>query len=263
MKLEFLKVCFMGVVEGITEFFPVSSTAHLILFQHILNLDLNHSESFHISIQIGAISAAAFHFKQSFLPFLSFKYWFSSAAQKLYLACFPVLIVGFLSYSFIKMYLFSLKSIVFALLIGGVFMIIAEKIIKKRVIITHLDQISYKKAFIIGLCQCMSLWPGMSRSASTIVGGILTGCSYTVAAEFSFIIGVPVLALAAIYDFLKMFSNFTTNDLIYIFVGIVVSFFVGYIAILTFISLLNRYRLTPFAIYRMIIAGILATVLWL
>eukprot|EP01047_Picozoa_sp_COSAG01_P016068 COSAG01_NODE_814_length_13398_cov_4.254230_11_plen_264_part_00 len=262
MLSQWVNVFFLGLIEGLTEFFPVSSTAHLVLFENILDFQMAHSETFHIAIQLGAILAAVIHFWSFFKPFLSFKYWLSDTAKKLYIAVLPVLFFGFIAYDFIKTNLFSLKTVVIALFIGGVIMLIVEKIIKPKIICTSVESLTYKQALGIGLFQCFSLWPGMSRSGSCIVGSLLLGCSYQVAAQFSFILGVPVLTAAASYDLLKMYHLLSVTDLGMIALGSFISFVIGYLAIISFLTILQRYKLSPFAIYRLFLSGILSYMLW-
>jgi len=256
---NFFEIIFLGIIEGLTEFFPISSTAHLIIFEEILVLNLSSSETFSIAIQLGAILAALFHFRSFFSPFRNPSFLLSSQSRKLFIAITPVLFVGFFCYDFIKSTLFNIHSVAYALLAGAVIMLVLEHVLKPKITLHNIKDMTYMQAFIIGLFQCFSLWPGMSRSGSCMIGALAIGASYKVAAEFAFIIGVPVLSAAVLYDLLKVYSLLNAYDIYAIFIASFVAFIVAYIAIVSFVSLLQRFKLTPFAIYRCILALLLLT----
>ena len=259
MLENIVEIIFLGIIEGLTEFFPISSTAHLIIFEEILVLNLSSSETFSIAIQLGAILAALFHFRAYFIPFLKPAFLVSEQSKKLLIAIVPVFCLGFFAYDFIKTTLFNIYSVSIALLTGACVMLLIEHVLKPKITCSDIKDMSYKQALIIGLFQCFSLWPGMSRSGSCMMGALLSGASYKVAAEFAFIIGVPVLSAAVFYDLIKVYPLLTSYDIFAIFLASTVAFIVAYFAILSFVSLLQKFKLTPFAIYRCILAIILLT----
>ncbi|MDC0036794.1 undecaprenyl-diphosphate phosphatase [bacterium] len=256
-----LIVIINGIIEGLTEFIPVSSTGHLILLEHWLTLPLEAAETFQISIQIGAIAAVLVYYRDFFKSFLG------NLKNNLHLitvflaAIVPVFIVGFLAYDFIKSSLFSPEIVVAALIVGGIAMIVCDNIYVHKNHKQHassdfdaFNAMSVKQGFIIGLFQIFSLWPGMSRSGSTIVGGVLAGLSYKTAADFSFCLALPVIGTAVIYDIIKSSSLLNTADIQYIGIGMLVSFVVGLLAISTVIKWISSWHLSPFGIYRIILA---------
>lgn len=244
----------LGIIEGLTEFIPVSSTGHLILAGDALSFKNAHSATFDIAIQLGAILAVVVLYRQFFWETFKPSAWFSPNMNKILLAMTPVMGVAFFAYSAIKTYLFSSFTVAIGLIIGGVIMIIVEKWVNPTPTTHEIDDMSYKQALGVGIAQCFSLWPGTSRSGATIVGGLLTGLSYKLAARFSFIVAVPVMTIAVAYDMLKSMSHITLYDLQLIGIGFVVSFIVALIAIKTFINWLNKTKLVPFAIYRILLA---------
>lgn len=263
MITDFLHATILGIVEGLTEFIPVSSTGHLILAETIFPLRHVHSETFSVFIQLGAILAVVCIYPRYFKSFLNPKEWMSRKSKVLFVAIFPALLSGLLFYSFIKKHLFSPLTVVLALFVGGLAMLFFQKKYPNHSATTHsIEDISYKQSFIVGLCQCASLWPGMSRSASTIVGGLIAKLDYSTAAEFSFLIAVPVMTAAVGFDLLKSFSELTLLDLKVMSLGFVVSFITAFFAIKTFISLLKRWQFNPFAFYRIVLAIVLGVV-WL
>jgi undecaprenyl-diphosphatase len=254
---DFIKAIILGVVEGITEYIPVSSTGHLIITSDFLTFTSANTETFNIAIQLGAILSVVFIYKDFFLPLIKPKNWFSKDMKIIGIAILPALVSGFFLHSFIKSTLFCVPTVIAALFIGGVIMIIVDKFIVIKPTTTDIKEITTKQALIIGLSQCAALWPGMSRSGATIVGGLFAKCDYDTSAKFSFIIAVPVMIAAVSYDLLKSIHTLTFHDIQLIAVGFFVSFFVAIIAIRTFLKILSRLKLFPFAIYRILFAGIL------
>lgn len=254
---DYLKSILLGVVEGLTEFIPVSSTGHLILFGDFLEFTNANSGSFEIFIQLGAILAVVILYRERFKSF----FLFDSQAKglnglegikKLFVASLPAFVLGFLFHDFIKLYLFNPLSVAIALVLGGVFLILIErKDFQAR--IKSLDQISYQECLFLGFFQCLALWPGISRSGATIIGGLLRGFDRGVAAEFSFFMAVPVLAAAASYDLLKSWDKLSNNDLYIFCLGFIVSFIFALFAIKTFISILKKHTFKAFGWYRIIL----------
>ncbi|MCA0988949.1 undecaprenyl-diphosphate phosphatase [Guptibacillus algicola] len=251
--MEYLIAIILGVVEGLTEFLPVSSTGHLILTGYWLHFVDERAKTFEIVIQLGAILAVVVMYRKRFIDLFSFKEGDGLSLMHIILGMIPAIIAGFLLHNVIKTYLFSPYTVVFGLVLGGVFMILAD--VKRTASVTSdLDDLTLKQAFSIGVFQCLALWPGFSRSGATISGGVLLGTTHKTAAEFSFILAVPMMVAASGFDLLKSYKYLTVADIPMFAVGFVVAFLVALIAIVTFIRFIERVRLIPFAIYRFILA---------
>lgn len=250
----------LGIVEGLTEFIPVSSTGHLILFGQVLNFQGPVANTFNIFIQLGAILAVVVLYFPRFLGLLDFSRPAKSTAcfrgltgtAKLFLACLPAFVAGALLHHTIKTYLFFPGPVTAALIAGGIIMILTERR-EPMPALDCIEQISYRQAFLIGLVQCFSLWPGVSRSAATIVGGMLFGLNRQTAAEFSFLVAVPVMCGAVVFDLFKSWNLLDLSQIPLFAIGFVVSFLTAMLAIRFFLSLLRRFTLVPFAVYRIIL----------
>lgn len=253
----------LGLVEGLTEFIPVSSTGHLILVSEWLHLDHGKSDSFNIIIQLGAILAVVVLYRTRFYEFFNWqkiKELKTLAKQKtttrlnlihIFVAIAPVLAIGFVTRKFIKAHLFNTHVVIFSLIFVGILMIVVEKF-KPKPVVTSLDDINYFDAFIIGLGQCFALIPGVSRSGATMLTGMLRKVDVKTSADFSFLISVPVISAATIYEFLKVYSEFNSSDMLQLLVGFVVSFLIAIVGIKGFLIVLKRLSITPFGIYRII-----------
>ena len=253
----------LGVVEGLTEFIPVSSTGHLIVAGSLLGFTGLKASSFEVAIQLGAILSVIFFYRKRLLSMIlnkkdstlaissTMEGW--SGLCRIGLATLPALIAGYLFHDTIKSHLFTPVSVAWALALGGVGIIVVEKCVS-RLSSQNLESLTLKQAFAIGLFQTLSLWPGTSRSAATIVGGLLLGLDRKSSAEFSFLIAVPIMLAATGHELLNMGSKFTTQDYFHLSIGFIVSFIVGLLAIATFIRLLSRWTLVPFAWYRIVAA---------
>lgn len=245
----------IGIVEGLTEYLPISSTGHMILVGSFLGYEGEGAKVFEVFIQLGAILSVIFLYRNKFQAMLNPNYNRGLTMYHVLAAIIPVMGMGYLLHKYIKTYLFSTYTVIIGLVIGAILMLAAERTCR-RPHTTSVDQITIKQAFWVGMFQILSLWPGFSRSGSTISGGLFLGLSRTVAAEFSFIIAVPLMFVACIYDLLKTFASLTVNDLQMLAVGFVVSFLVAYISILWFIKFLNKSTLASFAYYRFILAAV-------
>ena len=255
----------LGAVEGLTEFLPVSSTGHLILAGELLNFVGEKASTFEVVIQLGAILAVVVLYWQRFLGLLlpsagktaHFAGW--RGIGLLFLTTLPPALAGFVLHGFIKS-LFSPLTVAAALTAGALCMLFVEHRAAGTSSRTNsLDAITPRLALGIGVCQCLALWPGFSRSASTIMGGMLLGASRTLAAEYSFIAAVPLMFAATGYSLLKSWQLFNAEDLPLFAAGTIFSFFFALLAIKTFIALMQRITLRPFAWYRLLLA---ALVLW-
>lgn len=247
----------LGIVEGLTEFLPVSSTGHLIITGHLLGFTGSKAETFEIVIQLGAILAVVVLYWDRFTGLLRAnpKQRFSGSygLWLLFLTSLPASVVGLLAHKYIKAYLFSPTTVAIALGVGAIFIFIVEGMDKEQKT-TSLDEITPTLALGIGLFQCLALWPGFSRSAATIMGGTLLGAKRAVAAEYSFIAAVPIMFAATGYDFLKNHALFESGDLLFLAIGFVVAFISAWIAVKSFIYLLGKLTLRPFAVYRLALA---------
>lgn len=245
----------IGIVEGLTEFLPVSSTGHMILVGSMLGYEGENASVFEVFIQLGAILSVLLLYREKFISMLSFKQSIKPklSIQHVAAGILPVMVVGYLLHKPIKTYLFSSFTVIIGLIAGAVLMLFAEKV-AKRPITTQVENMTLKQAFLVGLFQIFSLWPGFSRSGSTISGGLLFGMSRTAAADFSFIIAVPLMFVACIYDLLKSLNHLNVADLQMIMIGFVVAFIVAYLSIIWFLRFLNKSTLASFAYYRFILA---------
>ncbi|WP_332238791.1 undecaprenyl-diphosphate phosphatase [Sporolactobacillus sp. KGMB 08714] len=256
----------MGAIEGLTEFAPVSSTGHLILAGSLMHFTSNTAKTFEVIIQLGSIMAVVvLYWKRLWSLFGFYRNERAAGPSHLNLlhiiiAAIPAGILGFLTRDFIKNVLFSPFYVVIGLVAGGILMIFAERLAHRNES-RSLDQMSYFQAFTIGLFQCLSLWPGFSRSGSTIAGGIIAGADRKTSAEFSFILAVPMMFGASGYDFYKSLPFLRISDMPLFVVGFITAFVVAMFAIVFFMKLLRRYTLVPFAVYRFIIAAVFAVYL--
>jgi undecaprenyl-diphosphatase len=255
----------MGFVEGLTEFIPVSSTGHLILVGHLLGFVGEKADSFEVAIQLGAIlSIVALYHERFFLLFprkpifddarrSALEGW--SGLVRIGAAIAPALAVGFLLRHQIKQYLFTPTTVTCALFVGGVAILIAERYVADRKT-NSLETVTLYQALGIGLFQILALWPGTSRSAATIVGGMLLGLNRKAAAEFSFLVAVPIMVIATGYEFVKIGATLSETDVTDFFWAFLFSFTVALITVKAFIQLVNKWTLVPFAWYRIVAAPV-------
>lgn len=252
-----LTAIILSVIEGLTEFLPVSSTGHLILAGDLLHFTGPRASTFEVVIQLGAILAVVVLYRPRFIglirphSFARFAGW--RGIYLLFLTTLPACVMGLLLHGIIKKYLFNPTSVLCALVVGAICMILVERRRMRPTCIT-LDEMTPKLAFGIGCFQCFALWPGFSRSAATIMGGMLLGAKRGIAAEYSFIAAVPVMLAATGYDLLKSWSLFTIADIPFFAVGMIGAFISAILAVKAFVALLSRITLVPFAIYRLALA---------
>lgn len=263
--MDYIVAVVLGIVEGLTEFLPISSTGHLILSGELLGFSGQKADTFEIVIQLGAILAVAVLYQRRIMDFLFG--WKKNAQENksittprlnlfhIVLAIFPAMVLGVLFHDIIKTYLFSSSTVLWSLVIGGLFMIYAEKR-KPAVRSENIDQLTYRQALLIGLAQCLSLWPGFSRAGATLAGGLLVGVSYKASANFSFLIAIPMMVAASGYELLKSYKTLTIDDLGFFVTGFVVAFIVALLAIVTFLKLLEKLKLSHFAYYRFLVAAV-------
>jgi len=270
---ETLIAIILGLVEGITEYLPISSTGHLILCNEALSFTGDRAKNFDIVIQLGAILSVLVLFKERFISLLGdLKVGLRNPRMaiapglygvagifKLGLVSLPALMLAFLFGKEIKTHLFAPLPVAAALALGAIVILLIE-----RSGIAHrqkeIEELTWKQSIGIGLVQCFALWPGMSRSASAIVGGMLVGLSRRAAAEFSFLAAVPILTIAALHDLVEAVKVFSYQDLKLVAIGFVVSFFSALLTMRWFIHVVSKWSLKPFAYYRILVA---AVVVWI
>lgn len=260
-----LKTIILGIVEGITEWLPISSTGHLILVDEFINLNVSAAfkEMFDVVIQLGAITAVVvlyFHKLNPLSPKKNRKQKHETMVlwYKVIFAVLPAAVIGILFDDAIHDRFFNPVVVAATLIIYGVLFIVIENHNERsrRRGMDSLSGLTYRMAFIIGVFQVLSLIPGTSRSGATIVGGILIGCSRTVAAEFSFFLGIPVMFGASLLKILKFGLSFTGTELVVLAIGMIVSFLVSIVSIKFLMGYVKRHDFKAFGVYR-IILGIL------
>ena len=263
---DYMIAVILGIVEGFTEYLPVSSTGHMILVGDWLGFDGPRASVFEVFIQLGAILSVLIIYKEKFIRML-YQYrcwnlfrrenWFRTdtglTLAHVAAGIVPVMGIGYLAHHAIKTYLFSAGTVIIGLIIGGLFMLAAEKA-HMKVRCKDVEKMTIVQAFLVGAFQMLALWPGFSRSGSTIAGGLFLGMSRKAAADFSFIIAVPVMIVACFYDLLKSLSYLSGNDLVMIAIGFVTAFIVAYVSVLWFLKFLNKSTLASFAYYRFVVA---------
>lgn len=250
-----IKAIILGIIEGLTEFLPVSSTGHLIIANKFLSFQGEFANVFNIVIQTGAILAVIIYFRDKVFPKFDSKEHmknYVSLWSKVIVGIIPAGILGVAFGDQIEEILFHPLPVAITLIIGAGLIIIAENFDKRATVNTE-HQITYKQALFIGLFQCLALIPGMSRSASTIVGGLFNGLSRAVAAEFSFFLAIPTLLGAALIKLLKAGFAFSSFEWVILLVGTLVSFIVAYFVIAFFMNYIKKKDLKPFAYYRIIL----------
>ncbi|MDY3113662.1 MAG: undecaprenyl-diphosphate phosphatase [Helicobacter sp.] len=245
--MEFLYAIILGIVEGLTEFLPISSTGHLILTSELLGIPQDDfHKTFEVVIQLGSILAVLFVFREKL--FNSFNLW-----VKLAIGFLPAGILGFLFYSHIKA-LFAPITVAIMLIIGGIVFIVLEIFYKKKEHhIKNVESLSYKQALAVGFFQALAMIPGTSRSGATIVGGLLLGCTRKTATEFSFLLALPTMILASLYSLYKNYEVLNADNLLILSVGFIVAFLSALCAIKLFLSFISRFNFIPFGIYRIIL----------
>ena|SRR2546425_4948133 len=247
----------LGVVEGLTEFLPVSSTGHLIVAGHLLGFQGENSQTFEIFIQLGAILAVVVLERRRFLDLLrrGRPGGFSGlrGCALLLTTTLPALATGAPVHDWIKDNLFGPATVAWALALGGAALLLVERF-RPASRVRDVDGLGYRHALVIGLFQCLALWPGVSRSGATIVGGLLCGLERRTAAHYSFLAAVPVMAAATLYDLMKSWSHLGSHEIAPFAVGFLVAFLCAWAAMRWFVTLLGRHTLRPFAWYRIIIA---------
>ncbi len=267
-----LTTIILGIIEGLTEFLPVSSTGHLILASNILGLEQNNFlKSFEIIIQVGAILAVIVIYFRDLFDLDNIK--------KLIVGFLPTGLIGFLFFKEVKKYLFGSTTVILSLIIGGLIIIIFEiwyKRKQKTLGLTNsstdyrldpdsfisINTISYKQSAIIGFFQSIAIIPGVSRSAATIIGGLALGLPRNLIVKFSFLLAVPTIVVASAYDTYKNLAVFSLDNIYLLIIGFLISFVVAFFAIKFFIKFISKYDFIAFGVYRIILAVIVWMILF-
>jgi undecaprenyl-diphosphatase len=263
--LEIVKVIILGIVEGLTEWLPISSTGHMILVDELIQLNMtpDFKEMFFVVIQLGAIMAVVILFWNKIFPLK----WKEGSAQvdmdiiklwfKIIVSCAPAAVIGILFDDKIDELFYNYKTVSATLIIYGIIFIIVEKWNKKRIAkVNQLSLVTYKTALIIGIFQVLALIPGTSRSGATIIGALLLGTSRTVAAEFTFYLAIPVMFGASLLKILKFGFFFTPIELGVLILGMATAFLISVWAIKFLMGYIKKHDFTAFGIYRIILGAI-------
>ena len=270
--IEALKAFFIGIIEGITEWLPISSTGHMLLADEVLKLNSseNFKELFFVVIQLGAILSVVLIFWKRLWPFYSEKKWIKlnnetmSLWFKIAVACIPSAVIGFLFDDYLEEYLMTPIIISIMLIVYGILFILVEKQNKNRTPkCNEVTKIDYKMALIIGAFQVLSLIPGTSRSGATIIGALIIGVSRVAASEFTFFLAIPTMLGASLLKVVKLGFNFTIEEIIVLLVGIVTSFVVSLLTVKMLMGYVKKHDFKPFGIYRIVLGIIVISVSYL
>lgn len=250
--MDILHSVILGLVEGVTEFLPISSTGHMIVVSQWLGMEQTEgNKAFEVIIQLAAILAVVANYKERF-TFKHTRLW-----CQVFVAFLPVAVVGFLLRHQIKE-LFSVSVVAIMFIVGGVIFLITEKVIKgKKASVEQLENLSFKQALWIGFAQIFALIPGTSRAGSTIVGALLVGLSRKASAEFSFLLALPVMMAAFGYDLLSNYKTFSGEQLLPLVVGFVVAFVSAFVAMKLFMAFLDKFTFVAFGWYRIVFGALL------
>ncbi|WP_028596704.1 undecaprenyl-diphosphate phosphatase [Paenibacillus assamensis] len=266
---ELFAALVLGVVEGLTEFAPVSSTGHMIivddwLFKTKEMFSPEVANTFKVVIQFGSILAVVVLMWERFMTMLGLKKVTGEQAlqprlklTQVIVGILPFGVLGFIFEDFIDTYLFSTQTVVIGLVLGAFLMIAADLLAPRVKKVETVDQVTYKQALTIGLVQCLAMWPGFSRSGSTISAGVLLGLSHRAAADFTFIMAVPIIGGASFLSLVKSWDAITADVIPFFVVGFISAFLVALVSIRFFLKLINRIKLIPLAIYRIVLAAVI------
>jgi undecaprenyl-diphosphatase len=261
---DWLIAVLLGIIEGLTEFLPVSSTGHLILAGELVGFTDNSSIAFKIAIQLGAILAVLLVYWQRFwavgMGLLKAQPGAIAFTRNILLGFVPALLIGVVAYDAIRAAMQTPEIVAIALIVGGIIILALERIVK-NVRFHSVEDIPFGTALSIGLIQCTAMLPGVSRSGATIMGGLMMGVERKTAAEFSFFLAVPTMMAATVYALWRDRALLSADDLDMIAIGFTAAFVVAVIVVKAFVALVGRYGFAPFAYYRIIVGS--AALLWL
>ncbi len=254
--MDIFQAIIIGIIEGFTEFLPISSTGHMIVASKFLGIEENAlNKAYHVIIQFAAILAVMLIYKEK-ITFKQVDLW-----VKLLLAFLPIAIVGYIFKDVIKTF-FNVETVAWMFIVGGVIFLLVEYFYKeKKAHVTHVEKVNYKQAFWVGVAQIFSLVPGTSRAGATIIGGLLVGLDRKTSTEFSFLLAIPVMAAVTGYDLLKHYQDFADANWGAFMIGFITAFVVAYATIKLFLVFLERFTFVSFGVYRIIFGIILLMVI--
>ena len=261
--LLLIKAFILGIVEGLTEFLPVSSTGHLIIVGDLLNFNDEKGKIFEIVIQFGAILGVVWDYRARvgrLITGIGNRHE-QGFILNLFIAFLPAAVVGLLTHHLITTYLFNPITVAGALIVGGVLILIIERL-PLRVRVDSMENLSPLDALKIGIAQTFSLFPGVSRAGATIMGGLLAGLSRTAATEFSFLLAMPVMFAATFYELLKNLDLLHAQDIPLFTVGFVMSFITALVVVKAFLKFVSRHDFTSFALYRIVFGVLVLAYFW-
>ena len=250
--MDIFQAIIIGIIEGFTEFLPISSTGHMIVASEFLGVSQDAlTKAYEVIIQFAAILAVMLIYKEK-ITFKKIDLW-----QKLFIAFLPLAIVGFIFKDQIKT-LFTVDVVAWMFIIGGIIFLIVEYFYEeKKAHVTHVEKVNYKQALLVGIAQIFSLVPGTSRAGATIIGGLLVGLDRKTSMEFSFLLAIPVMAAVTGYDLLKHYQDFSDANWGAFVAGFIAAFIVAYLTIKLFLAFIERFTFVAFGIYRIIFGVIL------
>ena len=254
--MDIFQAIIIGIIEGFTEFLPISSTGHMIVASEFLGVSQDAlTKAYEVIIQFAAILAVMLIYREK-MTFKKIDLW-----QKLFVAFLPLAIVGFIFKDQIKA-LFTVDIVAWMFIIGGlVFLLVEHFYEEKKAHVTHVEKVNYKQALWVGIAQIFSLIPGTSRAGATIIGGLLVGLDRKASAEFSFLLAIPVMAAVTGYDLLKHYQDFADANWGAFLAGFITAFIVAYLTIKLFLAFIQRFTFVAFGIYRILFGVILLTMI--
>jgi len=254
--LDIFQAVIIGIIEGFTEFLPISSTGHMIVASKFLGIEESELiKAYEVIIQFAAILAVALIYREK-ISLKKIDLW-----VKLLIAFLPLAVIGFIFKDVIKT-LFTVNTVAWMFIMGGVIFLIVEYFFKeKEYHIKDVEKVSYRQALWIGFSQIFSLIPGTSRAGATIIGGMLTGLDRKTSSDFSFLLAIPVMAVVSAYDLLKHYQDFANANWSAFLAGFIVSFIVAYITVKLFLVFIQKFTFVAFGIYRIIFGIILLLII--
>ena len=262
-ELLLFEAILLGIIEGLTEFLPVSSTGHLIIVGDLLKFNSEQAKTFEIFIQLGAVLGVIWFYRHKLLGVATrlSEPRMQRFALNVFTAFLPAAMLGLLLHKYIKQYLFNPFTVAAALITGGIVILLIERMkLKERV--TSVDDMTLSDALKVGAAQTLAMFPGVSRSGSTIMGGLLTGLSRTTATEFSFFLAMPTMLAATVYDLYKSWELLRPQDFTMLAVGFVTAFITALIVVKLFLAYVARHDFTAFAIYRILFGCVVLAYYW-
>lgn len=255
MRMSFYESFILAVVEGLTEYLPISSTGHLILTSSLMGIQENDFvKNYTVIVQFGAVLSVVVFYWHRFVVSLDLY-------KKLFVAFLPAAVVGLAVKNYIDGILGDVHVVAWSLILGGIFLIITDKYFLEHEHKGSVETLTLKEALIIGFCQCVAFIPGVSRSGATLLGGLTQNLTRKSAAEFSFLLAVPTLTAATAHKTLRVAAHLESNQLLILIFGNAVSFLIGILTIRTFIGYLTRHGLWMFGVYRILIGSFILILL--